>query len=265
MRIILYHTCREKKEEIHGMIDNNRSMDPEEISQFDSKAEAWWDPEGVFKPLHGMNPCRLQILKNHLCQHFGKDPKIGKPLSGLTILDIGCGGGLLAEPLARLGAHVTGIDAGDHNIRIAKEHAQAMGLEITYHTLTAESFLSHQQQFDAVISLEVLEHLAAIDPFLEACKKLLKPQGTLILSTLNRTMKSFLGAIVGGEYILRWLPRGTHDWKKFIRPSELSKHLRKQALAVHSLVGMAYHPLVKEWAETQNLDINYFCMAGHAI
>ncbi len=237
------------------------SLDPEEVLQFDQEAEAWWDPNGIFKPLHEMNPCRLHIIKNYLCDYFNRAYAEKKPLAGLKILDIGCGGGLLTEPLARLGATVTGLDAGIRSIETARCHAQAMEIDIAYHAMTAEAFVDMGHQFDCVISLEVLEHLASIPPFLKACQKLLNPQGTLILSTLNRTPKSFLGAIVAGEYILKWLPRGTHDWKKFIKPSELAGYLSAQGLAVKSFTGMAYDIFSSTWRHTQRLDINYFCMA----
>jgi len=243
--------------------NSHSSVDPEEVLQFDRNADAWWDPEGIFKPLHGMNPCRIQILKNHLCTHFNKNPFDAKPLAGISILDIGCGGGLLTEPLTRLGATVTGLDAGASNIAIAEAHAEAMGLSIVYHAKTAEIFAAEGHQYDCVLSLEVLEHLASIPSFLNACKKLLKPKGTLVLSTLNRTLKSFLGAVVMGEYVLKWLPRGTHDWKKFLRPSELATLLKHERLVVSSFVGMVYDPFIGEWKETRSIDINYFAMITH--
>lgn len=242
----------------------NQSVQPEEVAQFEAEASEWWNPQGFFKPLHHMNPCRLGIIKDHLCAHFKRDANAPLPLEGLNILDIGCGGGLLTEPLTRLGATVTGIDAGEKNIHAAQKHADAMGLSIDYHATTAEAFALEGKTFDCVISLEVLEHLAQIPPFLEACQDLLSPSGTLILSTLNRTARSFLGAIVAGEYILRWLPVGTHDWKKFLRPSEVARLLEEQNLSVQSFKGMAYKPITGEWVATEELDINYFTMATHS-
>ena len=239
------------------------TIDREELAQFEAQADTWWDMRGPFKPLHKMNPCRIRILKTYLCDHFGRNSSDKRPLEGLEILDIGCGGGILAEPLARLGAKLTGIDAGEKNINVAKNHAQTTGLSIEYHATTAEDFAQNGQKFDAVISLEVLEHLASIPTFVGACRDLLKPEGVLVLSTLNRTLKSFLGAIVAGEYILRWLPRGTHDWRKFLRPSELAAHLSSHDLEIKHLTGIVHRPLMGEWEETRSLDINYFAMAGH--
>ena len=237
------------------------TIDPEEVGQFNDLANQWWDLEGPFKPLHKMNPCRLGFLKRILCDFFKTDPKSAQPLEGLSILDIGCGGGLITEPLCRLGAQVTGIDAGEDNIRAAQAHAEAMGLDITYQCTTAEALAEQGLQFDAVISLEVVEHVANVGAFIGACSALTKPEGLLTLSTLNRTPKSFLGAIVAGEYILKWLPKGTHDWKRFIKPSELTRMVESQGLELHTLQGMSYNPLMKAWKETPDVDINYFLVA----
>ena len=219
------------------------TVDAREIAQFAAIADAWWDEEGAFKPLHRLNPVRLRYIRDNLCAHFGLDSEAPKPLAGLRLADVGCGGGLLCEPLTRMGATVTGIDAAEEGIAAARAHAEAVGLEIDYRAATAESLVAAGESFDAVISMEVLEHVADVDAFLAACRDLTRPGGALALSTLNRTPKSYLMAIVGAEYVLRWLPRGTHDWKKFIRPSELAAALRRQALEMTDLTGIEYSPL----------------------
>lgn len=239
------------------------SLNQREVDQFDTRAQEWWDHEGFFKPLHQMNPCRIQIIKEIICKKFDRDPSSSRPFEGLHLLDIGCGGGLLAEPLCRLGGHVTGIDAGQENIKVAQAHATHRGLSITYHNETAESFVGRGQTFDGVISLEVLEHLGSIPPFVKACKDLLNPQGVLIYSTLNRTPLSFLNAIVAGEYILKWLPKGTHDWRKFLRPSEIAQHLKQFALKVEAFMGMTYDPFMGEWTPSEKIHTNYFTVASH--
>ena len=188
------------------------SVDPAEVDRFAAKAEDWWDATGPYRPLHQLNPVRLAYIRDRLCDNFGRDPKSFDPLRGLRILDIGCGGGLLCEPLCRLGAEVVGADAADENIQIARQHAEAMGLKIDYVKATAEELAEWGERFDAIVNMEVVEHVADVEVFLGACAELLNPRGAMVLSTLNRTLKSYALAIVGAEYVLRWLPRRTHSW-----------------------------------------------------
>ena len=204
------------------------SVDPAELEKFAAMADDWWDPEGKFKPLHQLAPVRLGFIKDEACRHFGRKPGAAKPLKGLKLLDIGCGGGLLTEPMARLGAEASGLDAEAANIEVAKTHAQGMRLDIDYRAATAEDLVAAGEagRFDIVLAMEVLEHVADIDSFTRAATTLLKPDGLVVASTINRTPKAFALAVVGAEYILRWLPRGTHDWRKFLKPSELARTLR---------------------------------------
>lgn len=237
------------------------TVDAREIAQFAAIADAWWDEEGAFRPLHRLNPVRLRYIRDRLCAHFGRDPEAPKPLSGLRLVDVGCGGGLLCEPMTRMGATVTGIDAAEEGIAAAKAHAASVGLKINYRAATAESLVAAGESFDAVISMEVLEHVADVDAFLAACRDLTRPGGALALSTLNRTPKSYLTAIVGAEYVLRWLPRGTHNWKKFIRPSELAAALRRQGLELADLTGIEYSPLADRFSLGRDLGVNYLAFA----
>jgi 2-polyprenyl-6-hydroxyphenyl methylase/3-demethylubiquinone-9 3-methyltransferase len=234
------------------------TVDPEEIARFAALAEAWWDPDGDRGPLHRMNPARLSFIRDRLCGHFGLPQQRMRPLGGLAVLDVGCGGGLLSEPLARMGARVTGIDATEALVGAAQAHAFAEGLDIDYRTATAEEV---EGSFDAVIALEVIEHVADADAFIAACVRLVRPGGALILSTLNRTPKAYLFAIVGGEYVLRWLPAGTHDFRKFVRPSELAAHLRAHGIAITELAGLSYNPLDGGWRLSRDVSVNYLAFA----
>ena len=237
------------------------SVDASEIEKFAQQAEQWWDPEGNFRPLHRLNPARLAFIRDQLSAHYGLSGGV-KPLKGLKLLDVGCGGGLLAEPLARMGAEVTAIDAAEESVAAAKLHAEAMGLAIDYRAMTAEALLEEGASFDAVLSLEVVEHVADVPDFLETLCGLVKPGGALILSTLNRTPKSFALAIVGAEYLLRWVPRGTHDWRRFLKPSELARSLRPQGFETRALSGLVYNPLTDTWrTDDRDLDVNYLMMA----
>ena len=227
----------------------------EEVARFQAIADAWWDSTGSFKPLHQINRPRLEALTEHLAAHFGRDRNADRPFEGLTLIDIGCGGGLLCEPMARLGFTVTGIDAGERNIQVAQHHAEQMGVEIDYRTATPEQV---EGQFDVALSMEVIEHVADVGLFLAACAALLRPGGAFCGATLNRTGKSFALAIVGAEYVLRWLPRGTHDWKKFVRPSEFSAGLRRVGITVKALEGVAYDPWRDIWNRVPSVDVNYF-------
>jgi 2-polyprenyl-6-hydroxyphenyl methylase/3-demethylubiquinone-9 3-methyltransferase len=238
------------------------TVDHAEIAKFTAMAEAWWDPAGKFRPLHRLNPVRVQFIRDRLAQGVGRDPNAPEPLRGLSILDIGCGGGLLAEPLARLGATVTGIDAAERNIQIARDHAEKVGVKVTYLPCTAEDLAAQGAQFDAVLAMEIVEHVADLDSFIGSCADLLKPTGTLFVATLNRTVKSFAMAIVGAEYLLRWLPRGTHDWKRFLRPSELAQLLRARGLSLRELTGVTYHPFDDSFALGRDCSVNYLAVAG---
>jgi 2-polyprenyl-6-hydroxyphenyl methylase/3-demethylubiquinone-9 3-methyltransferase len=237
------------------------SVDRAEIEKFASMAEAWWDPAGMFRPLHRLNPVRVGFIRDRLAAHYERNIAHYQPLQGLSILDIGCGGGLLSEPLARLGADVTGIDAAERNIEIARAHAAASGIKVTYLPCPAEDLAARGAQFDAVLAMEIVEHVADLEAFLAAARALLKPDGLLFLATLNRTLKSFAFAIVGAEYILRWLPRGTHDWRRFLRPSELARHLRGNGLALRELTGVHYDPVSDSFSVHADCSVNYMAVA----
>ncbi len=236
------------------------SVDADEVARFAALAEDWWDPAGPLKPLHRLNPTRLGFIRDHICATLGRDPLGERPLDGLAILDIGCGGGLASEPLTRLGAAVTGIDAAAENVRVAAAHAADVGLAIDYRHATAEALAAENARFDAVISLEVVEHVADLNAFLGAACTLVKPGGMMILATLNRTPKSFALAIVGAEYLLRWLEPGTHDWRKFVRPAELARALRRGGVTLAEVTGVRYRPLADDWVLTRDLSVNYMAL-----
>lgn len=235
------------------------SIDPAEIEKFAAMADSWWDPEGKFKPLHRMAPARLAYIRDHVCDHFGRSTDVPRALDGLTILDIGCGGGLLTEPMVRLGGTVMGVDATAKNIEIARAHAQDMGLAIDYRVGSAEALVADGVgKFDLVLAMEIVEHVADPEIFVGACAALLAPGGMMIVSTLNRTARSFAMAIVGAEYVLRWLPRGTHDWRKFLKPSELARYMRGHGLQMRDLTGMTYRPLTGIWGlDRRDVTVNY--------
>jgi 2-polyprenyl-6-hydroxyphenyl methylase / 3-demethylubiquinone-9 3-methyltransferase len=234
------------------------TVDEGEIERFSRIAEEWWDPNGKFAPLHRLNPTRLGYVRDRAAGHWQRDPLSGSPLQGLSLLDIGCGGGLLCEPTTRLGATVTGIDAAQRNIATARLHAEGQGLAIDYRETTAEALAAEGRQFDIVLALEIIEHVADIDLFLRSCGQLTKPGGLVFLSTLNRTAKAWALAIAGAEYLLRWLPRGTHDWRKFLKPSEVVRGLRSAGVETQEIVGVVYSPLSRAWSLNKNdLDVNY--------
>ncbi len=237
------------------------TIDAGEVARFEALAEAWWDPTGEFRPLHRLNPTRLAYIRDKLCTHFELDPRSSRPLDGLRLLDIGCGGGLLSEPMRRLGAVVSGLDAGERNIKIAKTHAAQCGLDIDYRCGTIEALAKTKSRFDIILNMEVVEHVADLGLFIEACARVVKPGGAMLTATLNRTPKSFVFAVVGAEYVLRWLPRGTHDWRKFVRPSELARELRANGLAIADLSGVSYNPLTGAFALSRDLDVNYMAFA----
>jgi 2-polyprenyl-6-hydroxyphenyl methylase/3-demethylubiquinone-9 3-methyltransferase len=243
------------------------SVDEDEVAGFAAMAEAWWDPAGKFAPLHRFNPVRIGFIRDRLAARLGRDPRAPKPLEGLRLLDIGCGGGLLAEPMTRLGARVTAIDAARRNIEVARLHAEQSGLEIDYRHTTAEALAEAGEHFDAILNMEVIEHVADVGAFLGACADLMPregpiPGGVMFVATLNRTAKAYALAIVGAEYVLRWLPRGTHDWRKFVRPSELAAALRPYGLEVRELAGVSYNPLTDQWRLGRDLDVNYLAVVS---
>ncbi len=234
------------------------TVDPAEIERFSRIAAEWWDPAGKFAPLHRLNPVRIGYIRDRAAAHWQRDPLADGPLRDLAVLDIGCGGGLLSEPMARLGAAVTGVDAASRNVAVAALHAEGQGLGIDYRQGTAEALAASGARFDIVLALEIVEHVADVDLFLQSCGRMVKPGGLLFLSTLNRTAKAWALAIAGAEYILGWLPRGTHDWKKFLKPSEVVKGLRGGGIAAQEIVGVVYSPLSRTWSLNKNdLDVNY--------
>lgn len=238
------------------------SVDPAEMESFTRMAEDWWNPNGMFKPLHIMNGARLGFIKETICAHFGKDMNTTLPLKGLRILDIGCGGGLLCEPLTRLGASVTGVDALEKTLKTAKTHAQQMGLDIDYRHGTIEQMVKMgETPFDAVLNMEVIEHVANPPEFMKDCASMVSRDGLMICSTINRTMKAFLFAIVGAEYVLRWLPRGTHQYAKLVKPSEIQMWLADAGLAPRPSLGMSLNPLSSQWKFSKDLSINYVTVA----
>ncbi|MHB1217877.1 MAG: bifunctional 2-polyprenyl-6-hydroxyphenol methylase/3-demethylubiquinol 3-O-methyltransferase UbiG [Alphaproteobacteria bacterium] len=237
------------------------SVDAGEVAKFAALADSWWDSSGPYRPLHRLNPVRLAFIRDRLCAHLGRDTRSLKPLKGLRIADIGCGGGLLTEPLARMGADVVGIDAAEENVAAAAAHAEETGVAIDYRATTAEALVAEGASFDAVVSMEVVEHVADRDSFLADCVALTRPGGGLFLATLNRTVKSYAMAIVGAEYLLRWLPRGTHDWKRFVRPSELAAALRNAGADVKTLAGVGYNPMTDTWGLEKGVDVNYMAFA----
>lgn len=242
--------------------DSATTIDPAEIAKFEAMAADWWDPDGKFRPLHQMNPCRLDYLLDQITVENGRSRHDPAPLSGLKIADIGCGGGLIAEPLARLGAEVSGFDAAEGNIGVARAHAATMGLEIDYRAEPAEAAAARGEVFDAITALEIVEHVADVPAFLRALADLLRPGGVAVLSTLNRTPESWATAIVGAERILRWLPVGTHDWSKFLTPQELEAALTEAGLPVVDVTGMRFDPLQRDWRrDPKALSVNYILTA----
>jgi 2-polyprenyl-6-hydroxyphenyl methylase/3-demethylubiquinone-9 3-methyltransferase len=236
---------------------NNKNIqtdDEREINKFSEMASEWWDPNGKFAPLHKFNPIRQEYLVNQIKNHFSILPNGSSPFKNLSLLDVGCGGGLVAEPMTRLGARVTAIDASEKNINVAKYHAEQMGLKINYLCSTPEKL---DEQFDVILCLEIIEHVADVDFFIQSCSKLLKKNGIIFFATLNRTAKSFLFAIVGAEYILNWLPRGTHDWNKFLKPEEIISSAFKYKLEPYDTVGFKFNIFLRDWQRSKDFDVNY--------
>lgn len=237
------------------------NIDPAEVARFQALAKAWWDPTGKFRPLHQIGPTRLTFVRDELTRHFGRESGGLRPLKDLAVLDVGCGGGLMSEPLSRLGARVTGIDPGEKNIAIARGHAEPQGLAIDYRVATVEDLVTAGEQYDAVVCLEVVEHVPDVGAFVKACADLVRPGGMLVLSTINRTIKSYALAIVAAEYLLGWLPRGTHQWERFVTPDELSSHAAAAGLAAPNLKGFVYSPLRDQWSLSPDTDVNYLLSA----
>jgi 2-polyprenyl-6-hydroxyphenyl methylase/3-demethylubiquinone-9 3-methyltransferase len=241
------------------------SVDPAEIDKFRAMAADWWSPTGRFAPLHKFNPVRLTFIRDTAVAHFKLNDKARRPLEGLRLLDAGCGGGLVSEPMARLGAHAVGVDAGDANIKAAMVHADAVHVDVDYRVGTVEGLIAAgEKPFDIVLALEVIEHVADPAQFLADCAKLLAPRGLLIMATLNRTAKAFALAIVGAEHVLRWLPAGTHEWSKFVTPEEARSALEKAGLAVDPPVGVSFSPLSGRWSLGSDTAVNYMMVARKA-
>jgi 2-polyprenyl-6-hydroxyphenyl methylase/3-demethylubiquinone-9 3-methyltransferase len=245
---------QQKKTETEG-------VDPLEVERFSKLAPDWWNEGGKFKPLHRFNPVRLEYIRDTLARHYARDIGAEKPLEGLSVLDIGCGGGLLCEPLARLGANVTGIDPSRANIEIAKVHAADSALEIVYRVTTAEALVKQAESYDLVLAMEVIEHVPDPSSFLHACAKLVKPGGLLLVATINRTFKALTLAIVGAEYVLRWLPRGTHHYDKLVTPEEIAQPLDDAGMELLELQGVVFNPLFMRWQLSTDLGVNYMALA----
>jgi 2-polyprenyl-6-hydroxyphenyl methylase/3-demethylubiquinone-9 3-methyltransferase len=234
------------------------SVNPEEIAKFEALASEWWDQEGKFKPLHMLNPCRLDFITKHISLYFSKNLTKDKPLRGLRVLDIGCGGGLLCEPMARLGAEVVGIDVVEKNIKVASIHARQSGLKIDYRYQSVEKLVHEEETFDVILNMEVIEHVDFPENFVESCSKLLNENGIMFCSTINRNVKSYLFAILGAEYIMNWLPKGTHNWKKFIKPLELKNIFEANKLIVLDTRGFVFNPVSWAWfLSSDDFSVNY--------
>ncbi|MDG4574971.1 MAG: bifunctional 2-polyprenyl-6-hydroxyphenol methylase/3-demethylubiquinol 3-O-methyltransferase UbiG [Defluviicoccus sp.] len=236
----------------------------DEIARFDAMAEAWWDPMGKFRPLHELNPVRFDFIRGAIARHRAVDAAAALPFTGLRCLDLGCGGGLIAEEMAKHGAAVTGVDASQVAIRVARAHAEREGLAIDYRCALPEDVVGWEARYDVVLALEVIEHVQSLDLFFEAVGQILTPDGLLVVATLNRTLSSLALAKIGAEYILRWLPAGTHDWRKFVRPSELARVLRRQGFELAEIRGLQYQPLLHRWSLGSDLMVNYIAAVVRA-
>jgi 2-polyprenyl-6-hydroxyphenyl methylase/3-demethylubiquinone-9 3-methyltransferase len=237
------------------------TINEDELAKFSAMADEWWDPAGKFRPLHRFNPVRLGYIREHALGHFGKDGGSRRPLEGLRFLDIGCGGGLLSEPMARLGASVTGIDPAERNVRTAEVHAGQAGLEIDYRTATAEALAAAGEKFDVVLNMEVIEHVDNVPLYMKSCADLVKPGGLMFVATINRTPRAWALAIVGAEYVLGWLPRGTHDFRKFLTPDEVAALVTRNGMRVSDKTGVIYNPLADEWRRSRDMGVNYMLLA----
>ena len=232
------------------------TINKEEIQKFSKLAEEWWDVNGKFKPLHMFNPIRIEYITDKIKEHFNLKKDKANCLNGLSILDIGCGGGLISEPMSRLGANVTGIDASEKNINIAKLHSKKNGLKINYLNTSPEN-LKNIEKFDIILNLEIIEHVDNVSLYIKSCNKLLKKKGLMFTATLNRTFTSYVKAIIGAEYLLRWLPIGTHDWNKFIKPEELESFLSEEKFSTLDIKGLKFNPFLNKWKKSKDLSVNY--------
>ncbi len=245
------------------MSDAQRTtIDAGEVERFSQLAQEWWNPNGKFKPLHKFNPVRLAYIRDQIAAHFSRDARAAKPLAGLRILDIGCGGGLLCEPMARLGADVVGADASETNIAVARLHATDSRVKIDYRATTAEALAEHGEKFDVILNMEVVEHVADVDLFLSKCAEMVKPGGLMFVATINRTLKAWGLAIIGAEFVLGWLPRGTHQYDKLVRPQELESGLSIAEMTIIDRTGVTYNPLSDQWNRSRDLDVNYMVLAA---
>jgi 2-polyprenyl-6-hydroxyphenyl methylase / 3-demethylubiquinone-9 3-methyltransferase len=240
------------------------SVDPEDVARFSRIAAEWWDPNGKFAPLHRFNPVRLGFIREQALARFGRDPKARAPFEGLRLLDIGCGGGLLSEPMRRLGFAVTGVDASERNIATARTHAAEVGLEIDYRCATAEALAEEGARFDVILNMEVIEHVVAPGEYLRACAGMLAPGGLMVVASLNRTVKSLALAKIGAEYLLRWVPAGTHDWRKFLHPEEICGFLYGEPVEVQGPFGVSFNPLTGKWARSADAEVNYMMTVTRA-
>jgi 2-polyprenyl-6-hydroxyphenyl methylase / 3-demethylubiquinone-9 3-methyltransferase len=240
------------------------TIDPAEVARFERIAKEWWDPKGPMAPLHRFNPVRLAYIRDAASARFGRDPRSARSLDGLTILDVGCGGGVLSEPLARLGARVTGLDPAPANVTVARLHAEQAGLTVDYRGETVEAVAERGERFDLVLAMEVVEHVADLGLFIRRCAEMVRPGGLMVVATINRTLKSFALAIVGAEYVLRWLPRGTHRWDKFVTPNELEAALERHGLRIIDATGVSYDLIADRWQLSTDMDVNYAVTAAKA-
>jgi len=243
------------------MTDSATTIDQAEVDRFSRLAAEWWNPKGKFKPLHKFNPVRLTYIRDAVCAHFGRDPSAPKPFDGLRLLDIGCGGGLLSEPMARLGADVVGADASETNIEVAKIHAAQSGVDVDYRATTSEALEQAGETFDVILNMEVVEHVADVDLFLKSCAAMVRPGGLMFVATINRTTKAWGLAIIGAEYVLGWLPKGTHQYEKLVKPSEIDAALSGTGVEVFDRSGVFYNVLADEWRLSRDMDVNYMVVS----